>query len=299
MDAVRNNDRLNRIISLLCCPSCHRKMSPDGAVLLRCSNCGVSARMSSCINFLSDFSPRMQQEPEQDLLYRAKKSVIGRSPQLYASLVRTIAPVYGRINALSELGSPNPARSIIVELGSGSLRTHPDIINIDLFPYDEVDIRCSIESLPLPSDSVDGVICIAVLEHVIDPARVVQEIFRMLKPGGRLVCFIPFMQGIHAAPDDYQRYAPSGLQHLFRAFSAFEYRTCGGPSSSLLWVLQEWLAMCLSFGSRRLYWIFYFLLFILFPLKYLDILLTRHPMSEKIASGFLVTASKPLASTAE
>jgi len=41
------------------------------------------------------------------------------------------------------------------------------------------------ESLPFPDSSFDYVISLQVLEHVLDPAPVLQEIFRVLKPGGQ------------------------------------------------------------------------------------------------------------------
>lgn len=42
-------------------------------------------------------------------------------------------------------------------------------------------------SLPFPDDSFDVVICSQVYEHVPDPARMLDEIFRVLKPGG--ICY--------------------------------------------------------------------------------------------------------------
>lgn len=44
------------------------------------------------------------------------------------------------------------------------------------------------EQLPLPANHVDVVVCVDVLEHVVNPARAVAEISRVLKPGG-LFCF--------------------------------------------------------------------------------------------------------------
>jgi ubiquinone/menaquinone biosynthesis C-methylase UbiE len=44
------------------------------------------------------------------------------------------------------------------------------------------------ESLPLASSSVDTVVCSLVLCTVRDPAAVVREVLRILKPGGRFIC---------------------------------------------------------------------------------------------------------------
>ncbi len=40
------------------------------------------------------------------------------------------------------------------------------------------------EKIPLSSASVDRVVCVDVLEHVRDPARVISEVRRVLRPGG-------------------------------------------------------------------------------------------------------------------
>jgi SAM-dependent methyltransferase len=47
------------------------------------------------------------------------------------------------------------------------------------------------EALPLPSDAFDLILSHEVLEHVGDDARAVREMVRALKPGGRIVLFVP------------------------------------------------------------------------------------------------------------
>lgn len=47
------------------------------------------------------------------------------------------------------------------------------------------------ESLPFPSDSFDLVVSLAVLEHVQDVPSVVQEAYRVLKPGGYIYVEVP------------------------------------------------------------------------------------------------------------
>jgi SAM-dependent methyltransferase len=47
------------------------------------------------------------------------------------------------------------------------------------------------EALPLPSGTFDLVLSHEVLEHVQDDARAVREMVRVLKPGGRMLVFVP------------------------------------------------------------------------------------------------------------
>jgi len=46
--------------------------------------------------------------------------------------------------------------------------------------------------LPLRAGSFDVVVCSALLEHVVDPAATVAESARVLRPGGRLVAYVPW-----------------------------------------------------------------------------------------------------------
>ena len=51
-------------------------------------------------------------------------------------------------------------------------------------------MRCG-EKLPFPDDYFDLVLSHEVLEHVQDDQQAINEILRVLKPGGRLILFVP------------------------------------------------------------------------------------------------------------
>ena len=52
-------------------------------------------------------------------------------------------------------------------------------------------VQCDGARLPLPSNSVDVVLCYEVLEHVPDESRQLREIHRVLKPQGELILSVP------------------------------------------------------------------------------------------------------------
>lgn len=66
--------------------------------------------------------------------------------------------------------------------------------------------------LPFSDSCFDSVFCLEVLEHVKEPAQVMQEISRVLKPGGRAWISMPFLYPLHDAPFDFQRYTAYGLR---------------------------------------------------------------------------------------
>ena len=65
------------------------------------------------------------------------------------------------------------------------------------------------EPLPLDGGSFDAVVSLSTLEHVYELNETLSEFARILKPGGRLVVFVPFMFRVHGHPDDYRRGTPS------------------------------------------------------------------------------------------
>ena len=61
-----------------------------------------------------------------------------------------------------------------------------NIINYDILQQDEVLVVGDAHSLPFKSNVFDSIICQAVLEHVKNPKKVVDEMLRVLKPGGHV-----------------------------------------------------------------------------------------------------------------
>ncbi len=69
-------------------------------------------------------------------------------------------------------------------------------------------------ALPFKAASFDGLLCTQVLEHVPDPAALLQEIARVLKPGADALLTVPLNAGVHLAPNDYFRFTEFGLRRL-------------------------------------------------------------------------------------
>jgi SAM-dependent methyltransferase len=205
-----------------------------------------------------------------------------------------LAPVYGDTGVRRFVETFDTERELVCDLGSGTNSYDDRVVCVDGYPYDNVHVVCDLAALPFEDGSIDGIISEAVLEHVPDPAAHVAEIRRVLRPGGRVLCYFPFIVGFHASPHDYTRLTLPGLRHLFEGFEIASARVAGGPTSGLLWTLQEWLAIAGSFGSERLYRVLVPVTWVLSPLKYLDVVLIRHPAAHVIASGFTIEARKPL-----
>jgi SAM-dependent methyltransferase len=77
-------------------------------------------------------------------------------------------------------------------------------LNID--PETKPDFLSDAAEIPVKNNHFNVVVCSQLLEHVIDPIKVLKEIFRVLKPGGKLLLSTPFLYRIHPDPIDYARY---------------------------------------------------------------------------------------------
>ncbi|MDR3636051.1 MAG: methyltransferase domain-containing protein [Isosphaeraceae bacterium] len=286
---------LSRIARVLACPDCKGPIDVEAATAeaaLACPHCGPKGRTRNGQFLLGGFE---REDIEADWLNRRKEKAKKKLGRLYPLAIRALSPVYGADVVEHFLRSFDSERDLVADLGCGTTGHDERAVCVDGADYPNVHVVASLEELPFRDDSLAGIISMAVLEHVADPAAHVREMLRVLRPGGRVLCFVPFIQGFHASPRDYQRLTAEGLRQLFAEFEEIETRVAGGPTSGLLWILQEWLALTLSCGSRRLYRLLLPLMWVLSPLKYFDILLASHPDATVIASGHAIEARKPFA----
>lgn len=214
-----------------------------------------------------------------------------RYPNLYYFLMIVVSPVQGNYKIVKRFISES--NGVIVNIGSGNQTLKQGVINIDMMDYDNVDIVADIQNLPFRNNAVDAVINIAVLEHVLEPSKVLQEVHRVLKPGGCVYTSIPFMQPFHASPQDYQRYTLPGIRYLHKDFEILESGIAAGPISGLLWVFQEAFASIFSFGNPLIRNVLAIVIMLLtWPIKFLDVIFSRLKTAENVASVFYVIAEK-------
>jgi SAM-dependent methyltransferase len=119
-----------------------------------------------------------------------------------------------------------PLRCPIYEFGSYQVAGQEDIGNLrplfpgmtyvgcDVRPGPGVDRLADVSRLALADNSIPTILCLETLEHVLDARRAVDELIRVLAPGGVLFISTPFYFHIHGYPSDYWRMTPACLERL-------------------------------------------------------------------------------------
>lgn len=217
--------------------------------------------------------------------YKDIRSFFKQWPSLYYFVMVVFGPALLLGESPKSFLRKYPSKGTIVNLGSGPRMIAPHIINVDSSPYKGVSVVADITELPFDEESVSRIICDNVLEHVKDTPKAVQEIFRVLEPGGVAYISTPFLYPFHSSPDDYVRWTTHGLKYLFRDFEVVRIGTRSGIFSSFTVLLCYLIATLFSFGSKKFYWLLVNVsIFIFFPIKFLDVFTIFLPNTSESAS---------------
>ena len=105
----------------------------------------------------------------------------------------------------------------VLDVGGGRKSLYRDLLPSDL-TYDSLNIDPKIEPtfllkpgdpFPIADNTYKSCLCFNTLEHVYDARFMLDEMYRVLAPGGTAYITVPFMFRIHGHPDDYFRGTPS------------------------------------------------------------------------------------------
>lgn len=154
----------------------------------------------------------------------------------------------------------------VVDLGCG---TKPyahfftcTYIGVDPFPDTTSDIQANAWEVPLPDGYADGIILNQSLEHIPRTIETVDEVRRLLKPGGQVFVSVPQAMRVHGVPvpladipiqgitpamatvwkDDYYRFTKYGLLYLFRDFQPVLVQETRTTMSTLIQHLNYFVA---------------------------------------------------------
>ena len=150
--------------------------------------------------------------------------------------------------ALRERLRAQPGRAVILVVGGGTIGSGAlglydddlvDIVGFDIYASPHTQFIADAHAIPLADGSVHAVWVQAVLEHVLDPFHVVEEIERVLIPNGLVYAETPFLQQVHEGAYDFMRFTESGHRWLFRRFERLNSGVVAGPGTQLAWTMDH------------------------------------------------------------
>ena len=258
-------ERFQEIAGILRCPICFGEVTLNCAdamipVNVRCTACGQKMEHIAQKPVLVDFSRSLlcpaDLNKSTGVLVRNKLGPFRRF------MLRHILPYNSRaaINANRFIReakrlSKNPRILVIGggAIGSGADALYYDpaikLVGIDIYPSPYIQVVADAHDLPFVSGCFHAVWIQAVLEHVLDPQRVVDELHRVLLPEGIAYGETPFLQPVHEGAYDFTRFTDSGHRWLFRNFKLIDSGSALGPFAQLSWSLNS--AFSALFNSAR------------------------------------------------
>ena len=81
-----------------------------------------------------------------------------------------------------------------------------------------VDMILNLHHIDLPDNSIGTALCLDTLEHVEDPRKAVEEMYRVIKPNGWLIISSVMKFPIHDYPNDYWRFTPEAFRSILKPF---------------------------------------------------------------------------------
>ena len=154
-----------------------------------------------------------------------------------------------------ELLKEGARRPVVLVIGGGTVGLGAnelygddsiELVGTDVYASPYTALVTDAHKLPFEDGVFDGVWVQAVLEHVLEPATIVDEIHRVLRRGGLVYAETPFMQQVHERAYDFSRFTQSGHRWLFKRFSEISAGPIGGAGVALVWSIRYF---CRALGA--------------------------------------------------
>jgi ubiquinone/menaquinone biosynthesis C-methylase UbiE/uncharacterized protein YbaR (Trm112 family) len=210
-----------KLLEICACPDCQSSLEVSGGGL-RCTGCGRAFETQDRIPILlplptDDTGDRYLANYEAIATDDLVKPFEGNRRARHQKLKEFIGPVTGQ--RVLDIGSSD---AMYLRQMDAEVKVALDIATEYLvaIPQDSgvLGVCGDAEQLPIKSGYFDVVIISDVLEHVLSPERVVEQLLRICRPDTRLIVHIPW-------EEDLSQYRDSAYEftHL-RSFNSFKFQ---------------------------------------------------------------------------
>lgn len=210
----------------MCCPHCKGSLVHlrDARNSLACMQCGGSYG---------------QDGAALDFLPAAMRFALTPRPETTSSNPYDPA-------ALELINRTVEAGGMVLDCGAGFRAARMrNVINVEIAAYRSTDVLAVGEALPFEDCCFDTVLSLAVLEHVRNPFACAREMLRVVKPGGKIMCQVPFLQPEHSFPGHFYNMTQTGIQNLLADTAevvSVDVPPHGHPIFAVQWMLREYMS---------------------------------------------------------
>ena len=263
---------------IFCCVMCKSKLSIEDIGLYKCINENCLTSRFEVLNSKPVFIDFDNSILDKTTFFDQQgKSTVNRIRMGLLLQIRQFFRKKNRITQknidkiLEDLSLIKNPKILIIgggEIGNGIESVYnkygEDVISFDIYSSPNIKFFADAHDIPILNDCIDLVIIQAVLEHVIDPKRVVDEIWRVLNNSGVVYAETPFMQQVHEGPFDFTRFSETGHRLLFNKFELKNSGYVLGAGTSLLWSLSYFFAGLFrnriigKIVTKLFFWLVYF-----------------------------------------
>lgn len=199
------------------------------------------------------------------------------------------ADIFSQAESILDVGGTKGKKRGQFDIATCSQRV--TVLNID--DGKGADIVCDAASMPMNDNLYDVVICAEVLEHVRHPEKVLSEVARVCRPGGKVFLTAPFLFPIHADPYDFRRYTDVCWKEMIAeaGLDLIQIQAQGNFYTVLMDMLRMWIYNKIQ--NKILRYSLYFLIkpFITLSIESSD--KTADRFIGSFTTGYSVIAQKP------
>lgn len=200
---------------IILCPQCKNIDLIYKDTHINCSNCGNTFPILNNVPIFIEKPYRVEIKPQDH-----------ESNQAPAHFVEEMSSLNG----------------LVLQMGAGSTETKPpNFIELEYAIFKNTDVVADAHRIPFKDDSFESVLAFNVFEHLRNPFVASQEIFRILKPGGKVVIHSAFLQALHEEPFHYYNATKYGLLNWFSYFNIQSCNVSGNfsPALALSWLSRN------------------------------------------------------------